>query len=200
MIERMTCAVDQVSQKKIVISDTDFLSGFLWRGEFGIVVKVFAGMDMDIVVPQAVIDELSYSMRTKTRLADVLLRLNEKKEKKQGQGEIYIQDIELFSEAGLKYEELKKTLGKGEAAALSMLCYSDRRFTCLASNNLKDVGDYVRRYGIELWTTAEVLDQAVSMGILTENRAEKLWDKMYEDGLYLPTKTFGEYQVQRKAV
>lgn len=70
--------------KKIVISDTDFLSSFLWRKQFGIVIKVFARMGMDIVVPQAVMEELEYSVRTRERLAGDIRRENERKDKQQG--------------------------------------------------------------------------------------------------------------------
>ena len=49
---------DTAKENKIVISDTDFLSSFLWRDQFGIVTKLFAKLGMDIVIPQAVIEEL----------------------------------------------------------------------------------------------------------------------------------------------
>lgn len=49
---------DTAKENKIVISDTDFLSSFLWRNQFGIVTKLFAKLEMDIVIPQAVIEEL----------------------------------------------------------------------------------------------------------------------------------------------
>lgn len=191
---------DAADESAIVISDTDFLSSFLWRNQFGIVTKLFAKLGMDIVVPQVVMEELGYSIRTKDRLQTPLIRLNDKKEKVHGAGNVYIRDIDPFSEMGTKYEELKKNMGQGESAAISMALYADEKTACLASNNLKDVSQYVEDYEIVLWTTADVLVKAEELGIITHESAVKLWDKMYEDDLWLPEKTYEEYIKRKKAV
>lgn len=191
---------DTADESAIVISDTDFLSSFLWRNQFGIVTKLFAKLGMDIVVPQVVMEELGYSIRTKDRLQTPLIRLNDKKEKVHGVGNVYIRDIDPFSEMGTKYEELKKNMGQGESAAISMALYADEKTACLASNNLKDVSQYVEDYEIVLWTTADVLVKAEELGIITHESAVKLWDKMYEDDLWLPEKTYEEYIKRKKAV
>ena len=187
-------------KSEIVISDTDFLSSFLWRNQFGIVTKLFAKLGMDIVVPQAVIEELGYSTRTRERLQTPLIQLNNKKNKVHGVGNIYIRDIDPFSDMGIKYKELKESMGQGESAALSMLLYAEDETACLASNNLKDISQYVKDYGITLWTTADVLVKADELGIITHKFAINLWDKMWEDNLYLPESTYEEYIKRKKAV
>ena len=186
-------------ENEIVISDTDFLSSFLWRDQFGIVTKVFAKLGMDIVVPQAVIEELGYGIRTRERLQTPLIRLNEKKEKVRGAGNVYIRDIDPFSDMGIKYKELKKSMGQGESAAISMLLYAEEKTACLASNNLNDISQYVEEYGITLWTTADVLVKAEELGIIKHEFAIKLWDKMWKDKLYLPEATYEEYIRCKKA-
>lgn len=108
---------DTAKGNKIVISDTVFLSSFLWRNQFGIVTKLFTKLGMDIVVPRAVIEKLEYSIRTRERLQTPLIRLNNKKEKVRGAGNIYIRDIDSFSDMGIKYNELKESMGQGESAA-----------------------------------------------------------------------------------
>lgn len=187
-------------ENKIVISDTDFLSSFLWRDQFGIVTKLFAKLGMDIVIPQAVIEELGYSIRTRERLQIPLIRLNNKKEKMRGAGDIYIRDIDPFSDMGIKYNELKESMGQGESAAISMLLYSEEKSACLASNNLKDISKYVEDYGITLWTTADVVVKAEELGIITHEYAINLWDKMLKDNLYLPENSYEEYSKRKKAV
>lgn len=191
---------EEDTRQQIVISDTDFLSSFLWRNQFGIVIKLFGKPGMDIIIPEAVMEELNYSTRTRERLAGVLYQLDHKKDKKHGRGEVYIQDIEPFSYACMQYEELKKTLVKGEAAAISMVLHSEEKVACLASNNLRDVRKYVEDNQITLWTTAGVLEKAELLGIVTHDTAVKLWDKMYEDGLSLPKCTYEEYVRKKKAV
>lgn len=64
---------------------------------------------------------------------------------------------------------------------------------CLASNNLRDIGMYVTKNKIELWTTADVLMKAVELRVITENRANHLWKKMCEDDVWLPKDTYDEY-------
>ena len=186
--------------KKIVISDTDFLSSFLWRKQFGIVIKVFARMGMDIVVPQAVMEELEYSVRTRERLAGDIRRENERKDKQQGSGSVYIREIEAFSDEGLCFGELRKTIGKGEAAAISMVLYAEDEMACLASNNLQDISDYVKENEIELWTTADVLMKAVEFEIITERAVNRLWKKMCEDGMWMPEDTYEDYISKQKKV
>lgn len=183
--------------KKVVISDTDFLSSFLWRKQFGIVIKVFARMGMDIIVPQAVMQELEYSKRTRERLAADIRRENNRKDKRQGSGCVFIKDIEAFSDEGLFFAELGKTIGKGEAAAISMVLYAEDELACLASNNLKDISKYVTENKIELWTTADVLMKAVEFGIISEKAANVLWRKMCEDSVWLPEDTYDRYMEKK---
>ena len=37
-----------------------------------------------------------------------------------GSGNVYIRDIDPFSDMGIKYKELKENMGPGESAAISM--------------------------------------------------------------------------------
>lgn len=174
-------------KKKIVFADTDILSAFLKRGAFGYMLKVFETLDMEIIIPQQVVDELEYSPRTQALLAQPIHREAEKHT-------LAIMDIEIFTPEYDLYVEMteKQRKGSGESAALSMaICSEDD--AALASNNLRDVMDTAQKYEIELWTTARVFYTAEQKGIISRERASDLWKKMKKDGERLPFDTYEDY-------
>ena len=175
------------TDKKVIFSDTDTLSSFLWRDAFGYFLKLFRELGIEVVIPQIVVDELEYSERTRERLAKPIKNLER-------QGKLQIQEIMSGTNAYYTYLHLteEEDMGNGEAAALSMVTHSEGKAS-VASNNLSDIGKYVRKNRIDLWTTARIISECEKKGILTEERAEKLWIKMKEDGLYLPSDNYSDY-------
>ena len=58
------------SLRKVVFADTDTLSSFLWSDNFNFFLRLFEKLQIKVIIPRQVMDELEYSPRTKARLAD----------------------------------------------------------------------------------------------------------------------------------
>lgn len=173
--------------RKVIFADTDTLSTFLWRNQFGYFLKLFEKLQIEVIVPKVVLDELEYSKKTQERLAFPIKSL-EKQEK------LKILDIDVGSEEYYTYLLLteEEGMGKGEAAALSMATHSED-IASVASNNLSDILDYVKEKNIDLWTTARIIRMCELENIMKKERAEELWKKMMEDGEWLPFEKYSDY-------
>jgi predicted nucleic acid-binding protein len=167
-------------QVEMVFGDTDTLSSLLNRGEFGIFVKVFQNIGARMVISQIVYDELVRGKRqgeTRRRLIEPLIK----------QQTILCRDIDPVSDEAYTYRKLQRIMDRGEASVLSMAIHTPGK-TILASNNLSDIQSIAESNGIEVWTTAKILAEAVFDKIITVKHADVLWKKMVEDGIKLPRK------------
>ena len=63
----------------------------------------------------------------------------------------------------------------------------------VASNNLKDVEEYIESLDIELITSSMILSKAVEKSIISEDTANGLWKGMIKEGIELPKNSFKEY-------
>lgn len=163
---------------QIVFGDTDTLSSFLNRGCFGIFVNLFEDMGVEVVVPKLVYDELARKGGNDGLRTKPILQLERKNKLK-------ILDIEPCTDEMITYLALRETMGQGESAALSMAKHSDKK-AGIASNNLRDIEEFARENDIEIWTTIHILEASVNRGFTTTARADDLWKKMKQDGLWLP--------------
>ena len=121
------------THEQVVFADTDTLSAFLWRDAFNYLIKLFQKYGIEIILPQQVMEELKYNLRTQQHLADpVLMELKK--------GTLTVKDLEILTAEYVTYIDLteKKALGSGESAALSMAIHSSRPAS-IASSNLRDV-------------------------------------------------------------
>lgn len=173
--------------RKVIFADTDTLSTFLWRNQFGYFLKLFEKLQIEVIVPQVVLDELEYNKKTRERLAFPIKSLEK-------QGKLKILDIDVGSEEYYTYLLLteEEGMGKGEAAALSMATHSED-IASVASNNLSDILDYVKEKNIDLWTTARIIRMCELENVMKKERAEELWKKMMEDGEWLPFEKYSDY-------
>lgn len=173
--------------RKVIFADTDTLSTFLWRNQFGYFLKLFEKLQIEVIVPKVVLDELEYSKKTRERLAFPIKSLEK-------QGKLKILDIDVGSEEYYTYLLLteEEGMGKGEAAALSMATHSED-IASVASNNLSDILDYVKEKNIDLWTTARIIRMCELENVMKKERAEELWKKMKEDGEWLPFEKYSDY-------
>lgn len=173
--------------RKVIFADTDTLSTFLWRNQFGYFLKLFEKLQIEVIVPQVVLDELEYNKKTQERLAFPIKSLEK-------QGKLKILDIDVGSEEYYTYLLLteEEGMGKGEAAALSMATHSED-IASVASNNLSDILDYVKEKNIDLWTTARIIRMCELENVMKKERAEELWKKMMEDGEWLPFEKYSDY-------
>jgi hypothetical protein len=48
----------------------------------------------------------------------------------------------------------------------------------LASNNLKDIADYVKCYGLKHLTTGDILKEALERSFISEAEGNLIWSKM----------------------
>lgn len=83
-----------------------------------------------------------------------------------------------------------KRIGKGEAAAIALAkTYNG----ILASNNLKDISRYVKKYKLKHVTTGKILVAALQAGYIDETTGNQIWHNMIARKRILPTKSFTDY-------
>jgi predicted nucleic acid-binding protein len=147
--------------------DTDCLSAFLWIDGQSLLPQLFPGR---IVIPGDVYAEIDkpFIQHLKKRVDGLLAA-----------GEAQVSEIlvgtpeyELF----FQMTELNTpVIGKGEAAALVLAKF---RGGIVASNNLRDVKQYVQEYNLQLMTTGDILVLALRRGLITEKQGNKIWKEM----------------------
>ncbi len=165
--------------------DTDCLSAFLWVGNENILVKLYGGK---IIVPQQVYDELSkpFVPHLKQR-TDMLV----------DSGHANIGQIMAGTEEHMLYITLTskpdrgfRVIGRGEAAAIVLARQNNG---ILASNNLSDVVPYVKKYGLQHITTADILVEALHVGLITEKQGNAIWANMLQKQRKLPGASLTDY-------
>lgn len=165
--------------------DTDCLSAFLWVDNENLLTKLYSGK---IILPEQVYIELSHPR---------IPHLKRKTDTLKNNGDILIQGIEVDTEEYELYYKLTrnpdkgfKIIGKGEAAAIALAKF---RGGILASNNMKDIVEYVDEYGLEHITTGDILKDALDKGYITEDIGNNIWSNMILKNRKLPTETFSEF-------
>lgn len=165
--------------------DTDCLSSFLWVHEENILEKLYSGR---MFVPAQVEAELANPSiqhlhqelltlisRGTISLASIYSGTNEFSE---------YQSMTSFPSPGLA------VIGKGEAAAIVL---AKSNCGIVASNNLRDVRQYVDRLSIPLITTGDILIEAYKKSFVSETQANQIWAKMLSKRRKLGTATFSDY-------
>lgn len=162
--------------------DNDCLSAFLWVGNESLLVKLYPGR---IIIPQRVYDELSNPCvsHLKQRI-DALVSSNDATR----------MSIEVGSKEYTIYRKLTsmpdtghKIIGDGEAAAIALAKCNDG---ILASNNLKDIVDYVKYYSLRHLTTGGILKEALDLGFINESQGNVIWNNMLRKRRKLGYATF----------
>lgn len=169
----------------ICFFDTDCISSFLWIKRVDVVFNVIKGR---ILLPQPVYEEL----KKVSFLLDEFRALLE-------QGKARIIDIEYGSNEYKDYLRLTrnpdsgmKVIGKGEAAAIAL---AKNRNGVIASNNLKDILFYVKKYHLQYITTADIMTKALQNNFITEEEGNIMWSKMIKKKRRLPYESFSEYLI-----
>ena len=173
-----------VSEQKLFF-DTDCLSAFLWVDEQAILPQLYPGR---IVIPEPVYQELSRPQVSHLkRRIDILVKNKQ----------VRIIPIEYSQHSYLMYlqmisspEKGKKIIGKGEASALALAFENDG---IVASNNLKDIIQYIDDYNLLYMTTGDILIEAYAKGIITEDEGNKIWSDMLNRRRKLGAYSFSEY-------
>ena len=165
--------------------DTDCLSAFLWVNNQSILVQLYPNR---IVIPQEVYAELSNPCipHLKSRVESLIRNQ-----------QIKIEGILVGSPEYDLYKEMvfgpyhgQKVIGKGEAAAIVL---AKNRKGILASNNLKDIEVYIKKYKLINMTTGDILKEALSKELITEEDGNKLWNDMLKKRRKLGYNSFSDY-------
>lgn len=171
------------SLTKIIFFDTDCISAFLWVNNESILEKLYYGR---IIIPRMVYNEMSNPrvswMKNKV---DILIR----------SGCAKIEDIDLMSDEYKLYLELtslgsRKLIGKGEAACLAL---AKKHKAIIASNNLRDISQYIVEFSLDHITTGDILIEAYEKGLINENDGNIIWAKMIAKRRKLGANSFSDY-------
>lgn len=176
--------------KEILFFDTDCLSAFLWVNEESILPKLYPGK---IVIPQKVYEEISNPKITHLKArVDMLV----------SQGLVTIQPLlidsdeyELYTQFTHHPESGFKIIGEGEAASLAMAASSNG---VVASNNLKDIMQYIKKLNLKHLTTGDILIEAYNSGLITKIDGENIWKQMISKRRKLGANSFEEYMETKK--
>lgn len=170
--------------------DTDCLSAFLWVNNESLLAKLYPGR---VIIPQSVYAELSVpGIAHLKRRVDTLIQ----------NGDASIKQMDVGSEEHALYQRLTthpdaghKIIGRGEAAAIAM---SKCNNGVLASNNLKDIADYVAEYNLKHVTTGDILFEAFAKGYINETQGNVLWANMLAKRRKLGYSSFSDYLQQHQ--
>ena len=167
-----------------IFFDTDCLSTFLCVNQEAILIKLYSGR---IKIPIIVYSELCQPnlLSFKTKI-DAMIN----------DGHASIVDLIFSTSEAKTYIALTKNppsgfkvIGKGEAAALSLaITFSG----ILASNNYKDIGQYLDNYGLKNLSTTHILFEAYSKKIIAENIGNSIWQNMQNRKRIMPYTSFSE--------
>lgn len=168
-----------------VFFDTDCLSSFLWVNEQGILGNLFGGR---LIVSMEVYNELS---NPSTR------HLKKRVDKMVKNGDIQIGTIkadtveyELFNKMINPVETGQRAIGRGEASAIAL---AKEQTGIVASNNLRDIKQYVKDFELTNLTTADILKEAYDNGLITEVDGNRIWAQMIKRRRKLGYPTFTDF-------
>ena len=168
-----------------IFFDTDCISAFLWVNNQSIVEQLY---ESRIVFPREVYEELNNPRisHLKRRIDNMISR-----------GVARIMDMDIASEEYELFRELthpsakgQKWIGKGEASAISLAkAYGG----IVASNNLRDVLEYINEFHLEHITTGDILFDAYNSGIISEEDGNDIWQRMLDKRRMLGYCSFSEF-------
>lgn len=88
------------------------------------------------------------------------------------------------------FSQFRVAVTRGEAAAIVLARQNNG---ILASNNLSDVVPYVKKYGLQHITTADILVEALHGGLITEKQGNAIWANMLQKQRKLPGASLTDY-------
>lgn len=169
----------------MIYFDTDCFSSFLLVKQESILFRLYPGR---ILLPKQVYGELCnpsvphIKRRTKGLRSKGVLSTREIL--------IDTEEYRLYYELAISPSVNKKIIGKGEAAAIALAKTYDG---ILASNDLKDVTCYVKKYNLKHLTTGDILVAAKDTGCIDEAKGNGIWCEMIDRNRILPADSFTDY-------
>lgn len=165
--------------------DTDCISAFLWVRNESLLAQLYPGR---IVIPRPVYDELS-----NPRIVHLKVRIDALVSAGQARiVEIIVgtQEYNMFYKLTVEPDKGQKLIGKGEAASIAL---AKENGGIVASNNLSDIGDYVKEFQLKHITTGDILVEAYNKGLITENEGNNIWASMLAKQRKLGTGSFSDF-------
>lgn len=165
--------------------DTDCISSFLWVKQENLIFQLYPGR---IVLPQEVFTELSNPSipHIKSKIASLYSTGDISTMKIMTNTEEY----NLYHELAIAPQKGQKVIGRGEAAAIALAKVYNG---IIASNNLKDISQYISFYKLDHVTTCDILVEALKKGLINENIGNQIWSNMLQKRRSLPALTFIDY-------
>lgn len=165
--------------------DDDCIAAFLWVGKQSILAQMYPGR---IVIPRPVYDEFS---------APGVQHLRDKIDLMIQRGQAMLWSISTDSETYSLYFQMtqepgegRKIIGNGEAACLAL---AKEEKGIIASNNLRDICDYINEFGLQHITTGDIMVEAYRAGLISEKQGNIIWSKMLEKRRKIGANSFTEY-------
>ncbi len=100
------------------------------------------------------------------------------------------EEYEIYHDLAISPLKGRMVIGRGEAAALALAKVNNG---IVASNNLKDISQYIAQFHLAHVTTGDILVESLNQGLIDENTGNQIWAKMVQKQRKLPTPTFSAY-------
>ena len=165
--------------------DTDCLSAFLWVDNQSLLAQLYPGK---IVIPSHVYNELSCpnTPHLKARIDSMIANKEVTVESFDVGSKMY----ELYLKMTLNPDVGHRVIGSGEAAGIVMAKEKDG---ILASNNLRDIKQYVDEFKLKHITTGDIIKEAYEKKLIFETQANQLWQDMLNKRRKLGYSSFSEF-------
>ncbi len=148
-----------------------------------------------MIIPKPSYDELSNPTvpHLKQRV-DYLINSNQVK---LSTIEVNSDEYELYIKLTNSPDEGHKIIGRGEAASIIL---AKKNNGIVASNNIKDIQQYIQEFNLKHITTGDILYEALSKGYITEVQGNLIWASMIAKRRKLGASTFSEFIKNRNSV
>ena len=170
--------------------DTDCFSSFLWVHGESVLLELFRDR---IILPQQVLEELCNPSIPHIR--DKVISLMHKGDIATQQILTNTEEYELYYKMAISPPKGELRIGRGEAAALAL---AKAHAGIIASNNMRDIDKYIKRFQLKHITTGEILVSALEAGLINEENGNQIWSKMISKRRLLPASSFSDYLKIRK--
>jgi predicted nucleic acid-binding protein len=168
---------------KSLFFDTDCISAFLWVKKEWLLHTLYPGR---IILPKPVYGEISKVDHLKAQVDS----MNASKHLTIEEILVGSAEFEIYNSLAISPTGGQKIIGRGEAASIA---FAKVRAGIVASNNLKDISNYIREFNLEHVTTGDILYEALKKRIITESQGNMIWSRMISKRRKLGAHTFSEF-------
>lgn len=170
---------------KDIFIDTDCISAFLWVNNQSLLAQLYPNR---IIMPKTVYEEINRpNLGWMKNKVDQMISAKQLKIVDLVEG---TEEFNLYYQMTENPEPGHREIGDGEASAIALAKIKNG---ILASNNFRDIKQYIDEFGLEYTTTGLILIDAYKRGIITEKQGNDIWEKMLKKRRKLGAQSFSEY-------